>query len=67
MSRGYQKPSDKEEGKSLDKAVDKAIAHYARKYSGYELYKRVLGSLAMKGYDYDDIRSKLEEKIDVHS
>ena len=67
MARGYQKPSDKEEGKSLDKAVEKAIAHYARKYKGYELYKRVLGSLAMKGYDYDDIRSKLEEKIDVHS
>ena len=40
---------------------NKAKQRYARKYRGYELKKRVVGSLLSKGYDYEDIKELTEE------
>lgn len=66
LENAYESPEEESESALLDKALDHAIAHYGKKYKGYELRKRVLGSLAMKGYDYEDIRSKMEERLDVY-
>ena len=53
--------SSKEEAKRLSADYNKAKQRYARKYRGYELKKRVVGSLLSKGYDYEDIKELTEE------
>ena len=53
--------SSKEEAKRLSVDYNKAKQRYAQKYRGYELKKRVVGSLLKKGYDYEDIKELTEE------
>ena len=55
-------PSDpKAEAARLLTAYKSAKTRYARKYSGYDLDRRIFAYLIGKGYRYDDIK-KLQEK-----
>lgn len=50
------------EGMLLDKAVEKAIKNYTKKYSGIELRNHIISYALNKGFLYDDIIQVLEER-----
>lgn len=54
--------SEQEQKLQLDKAYDEAKAKYSRKYEGFELRSKVFAYLLRKGYDYDEVVMKMEEK-----
>ena len=52
--------NDKKESLILQKDYDKAIAHYSKKYEGYQLKQKVYAYLFNKGYKYEDIKKVLD-------
>lgn len=47
---------------NLEKAIDKALNQYSRKYTGKELRNAVLKSLIRKGFNSEDVLHMIEEK-----
>ena len=45
---------------ALQKAIDKAVRMYSKKYTGYELKKMVLNQLIRKGFNSEDVLIEIE-------
>lgn len=58
----WEKDSETEE-ELLEKELDKALRRYQRKYDGFQLKQRLSQALLRKGFDYDLIKSKLDQAL----
>ena len=57
------KADSKQESNVLAKDFAKAYTRLSSKYDGRELYDKVIKSLLQKGYKYQEIKKKIEEKV----
>lgn len=46
---------------ALDKAFEKTVTRLARKHKGFILSQKVIQSLMQKGFQYDDIITKIKD------
>ncbi|MVX59118.1 recombination regulator RecX [Streptococcus danieliae] len=58
----WEKDPDTEE-ELLEKELDKALRRYQRKYEGFQLKQRLTQALLRKGFDYDRIKSQLDQAL----
>ncbi|MCL2676621.1 MAG: recombination regulator RecX [Streptococcaceae bacterium] len=54
-------PDDQHENDLLYRELDKVAPRYARRYDGYERNQKITMALARKGFDFDDIRSAIDD------
>ncbi|MCR5349067.1 MAG: RecX family transcriptional regulator [Bacilli bacterium] len=54
-------PDPELERSELEKAFALANAKYTKKYTGYELSRHIYAFLVRKGFDYDEVKSIMEE------
>ena len=62
IKKGLNQIEDEEYASTIKRLIEKKEVDYSKKYKGYELKAKLINYLLQKGFEYDEIKSVIEEK-----